>query len=103
MYGRATKKSFVLATKMRQVPTENNIKCTKHIRAGRQSSKGLPNDISEISVVTNLVSVAKKKLFLDLQYSQRNRPSAVLLQRWLCSRGRTCLSAGTCLVSPASL
>ena len=38
------------------------------------------------------------KPFLDLQCLQRNRLSAVLLQSWLCSRGRTCLSAGICLV-----
>jgi len=37
----------------------------------------------------NVPNVAKKKPFLDLQCLQRNRPSAVLLQSWLCSRGRT--------------
>ena len=90
----------VLATKTRQAPTENNIKRTKHIRARRDSSEGLPNDMREMSPVTN---VAKKKPLLDLQCLQRNIPSVVLLRTRLCSRGRTCLSAGTCLVSLASL
>ena len=53
----------------------------------------------EISAVTKLANVAKKQPLLDLQCLQRNRPSAVLLQTQVCSRGRTCLSAGTCLVS----
>ena len=95
---------FVLATKTRQVLTENNIKCKKHIRARRNSSKGLPNDMCEISAVTRLANVVKKQPLLDLQRLQWNRPSAVLLQTpRLCSRGRICLSAGTCLVSLASL
>ena len=42
----------VLATKTRQALTENNIKCTKHIRARRNSSEGLLNDMCEISAVT---------------------------------------------------
>ena len=84
----------VLAKKTRQAPTENNIKRTKHIRARRDSSEGLPNDVA---------NVAKKKPLLDLQRLQRSIPSAVLLRARLCSRGRTCLSAGTCLVSLASL
>ena len=42
----------VLATKTRQTSTENNIKRTKHIRARRNNSEGLPNDMREISAVT---------------------------------------------------
>ena len=53
----------------------------------------------EVSAVTKLANVAKKQLLLDLQCLQRNHPSAVLLQTQVCSRGRTCLSAGTSLVS----
>ena len=48
----------------------------------------------EISAVINLANVAMKKLLWDLQCLQRNHPSAVLLQTQVCSRGRTCLSAG---------
>ena len=92
-----------LAMVTRQELTENNIKCTKHIWARKDSSKRLLNDMCEISAVINLANVAMKKLLLDLQCLQRNHPSAVLLQTQLCSRGRTCLSAGTCLVSLASL
>ena len=51
----------------------------------------------------NLANVVKKQPLLDLQRLQRNHPSAVLLQTRVCSRGRTCLSAGTCHVSLASL
>ena len=51
----------------------------------------------------NFANVVKKKPLLDLQRLQRNHPSVVLLQTRLCSRGRTCLLAETCLVSPASL
>ena len=92
----------VLATKTRQALTENTIKRTKHIRARRNSSERLPNDMCEICAVTNLANVAKKQPLLDLKHLQRNHPSAVLLQTWICCRGRTCLSAGTCLVSLAS-
>ena len=38
-----------LAMKTRQALTENTIKHTKHIRARRNSSEGLPNDMREIS------------------------------------------------------
>ena len=58
----------VLATKMGQVLTENNIKHIKHIQAKRYSSEGLLNDVCEMSAVQNLTNVAKKKLLLDLQY-----------------------------------
>ena len=89
----------VLDTKMGLAPMENNIKRTKHIRARRHRSEGLPNDKSEISTVTKFIAnVAKKKPSLDLQLLEQNRPSVVLLQSRLCSRGRTCLSAGICLV-----
>ena len=93
----------VIATK--QALTENTIKRTKYIRARRNSSKRFPNEMCEISVltvVTNLANVAKKQPLLDLKRLQRNHPSVVLLQTWICCRGRTCLSAGTCLVSLAS-
>ena len=93
----------VLATKTRQVLTENNIKCPKHIRTRRNSSEELPNDMCEVSAVTNLVNIAKKRPVLDLQCLQRNHHSAVLLQTWVCCIGRTCLSAGTFLVSLESL
>ena len=42
----------VVATKTRQVLTENNIKRTKHIQARRNSSEGLLNEMCEISAVT---------------------------------------------------
>ena len=42
----------VLVTKTRQVPTENNIKHTKHIQARRNSSEGLPDDKCKISATT---------------------------------------------------
>ena len=48
----------VLATKTEQAVTESNIKRTKHIQARRNSSKGLLNDMCEISAVT--ANVAKK-------------------------------------------
>ena len=53
MYSHARKPILrsVLATKTRQAPTENNIKRTKHIRARRNNSEGLPNDMREISAV----------------------------------------------------
>ena len=41
-----------LATKTRQALTENTIKRTKHIRARRNSSERLPNDVCEIFAVT---------------------------------------------------
>ena len=44
----------VQATKMRQAPTENNIKCTKYIWARRHSSELLSNNMYEISAVTKL-------------------------------------------------
>ena len=93
---------FILATKTRKVLTENNIKRKKHIQATRNSSEGLPSDMCEIPAVTN-ANIAKKEPLLDLQRLQRNHSSAVLLQTWVCPRGGTCLSAGTCLVSLASL
>ena len=58
----------VLATKTRQVPTENNIKCTKHIRARRHSSKGCQTTWLKYPQWQNLASVAKKKPFLNLQH-----------------------------------
>ena len=39
----------VVATKTRQALTENNIKRTKHIQARRNSSEGLPNEISAVT------------------------------------------------------
>ena len=39
----------VVAMKTRQALTENNIKRTKHIKARRNRSKGLPNDMCETS------------------------------------------------------
>ena len=92
-----------LATNTRQALTENNIKCRKHIRARRNSSVGLPNYMCEISAVTKKANVAEKQPLLDLQRLQQNHPSAVSLQTQVCSRSRTCLSAGSCLVSLASL
>ena len=50
----------VLATKMRQVLMESNIKHTKHIRARRNSYEGLPNDMCKISAVTKFSSCSKK-------------------------------------------
>ena len=84
-YGCAAEKTdLTFSMKTRQVPTENNIKHTKHIRARRHSSKGLPNNSSELSYSwwQNLANVAKKKLFLDLQCLQWNHSSAFLLQTW---------------------
>ena len=91
MYSHATEKTDLLFctnhgdnikhTKTRQLPRENNIKHTKQ----------------------NLVHIAKKKQLLDLQRLQRNCSSVVMLQTKFCSRGRTFLSAGTCLVLLASL
>ena len=46
---------------MRQVPTENKIKQTKHIRARGDRSEGLSNDNCNIFAVTNLAIVMKKK------------------------------------------
>ena len=103
MLGRRPILRSVLATKMRQALMENKIKCTKHIRARRKSSEGLPNDSVKYLQWENFAYVAKKQPLLDLQCLQRNHPSAVLLQTWVWSTGRTCLSAGTCLVSLASL
>ena len=90
----------VVATKTRQALTENNIKRTKHIQARRNSSEGLPNEMCEISAVTKFSLRSEKAA---VQRLQRNHPSAVLLQTRVCSRGGTCLSAGTCHVSLASL
>ena len=50
----------VVATKTRQVLTENNIKHTKHIQARRNSSEGLPNEMCEISAVTKFSLRSKK-------------------------------------------
>ena len=80
----------VLAMKTRQALTENNIKRKKHIRARRNSSKGLPNDTCEIS---NLANIAKKQPLLDLQHLHWNHSSAVLLQTQVCCIGRTCFSS----------
>ena len=45
---------------------ESNIEGIKYIQTGRNSFKVLPNNICEISTVTNfLVSIAKKKSLLD--------------------------------------
>ena len=52
MLGRRPILRSVLATKTRQALTENNITRTKHIRARRNISEGLPNDMCEISAVT---------------------------------------------------
>ena len=52
MLGRRLILRSVLATKTRQVLTENNIKRTKHIQARRNSSKELLNDMCKISAVT---------------------------------------------------
>ena len=52
MQGRRPILRSVLATKMKQALMENNIKRKKHIRARRNSSEGLPNDMCEISAVT---------------------------------------------------
>ena len=73
----------------------------EHIRARKYSSEGLPNDMCEISAVTKFT--ANKKPLLDLQRLQHNRPSAVQLQSRLYSIGRTCFSAGTCLISSLSV
>ena len=89
---------FVLAMKTRQVPTENNI---NHIRAKRNSSKGLPNEYCEMQW-QNFANIEKKKQLLDLQCLQQNHSSAVLLQTQLCSISRTCIFGGTCLVFLAS-
>ena len=48
MLGRRPILRSVLATKTRPAPTENNIKRTKHIQARRNSSKGLPSEISAV-------------------------------------------------------
>ena len=45
MLGRSPILCSLLATKMRQAPTENNIERTKHIRARRNSSEGLLNEV----------------------------------------------------------
>ena len=66
---------YVLATKTRQAPTKNNIKCLKHILAGRHSSKGLPNDICEISTMTNFANVVKKKPLIDLKCLRQDHSS----------------------------
>ena len=52
MLGRRPILRSELATKTRQAQTENTIKRTKHIRARRNSSEQLPNDMCEISAVT---------------------------------------------------
>ena len=52
MLGRRLILLSVLATKMRQELTENNIKRTKHIRATKNSSEGLQSNMWEISAVT---------------------------------------------------
>ena len=104
MYGRATEMTDLVFCTSYEDETSADGQQHLDIRARSYSSEGLPNDMREVSAVTKCsYNIAKKKPFLDLQCLQRNRPSAVLLQSWLCSRGRTCLSAGTCLVSPASL
>ena len=51
----------VLATKMRQASTENNIKHTKHIRAIRNSAEGLPNNVCEISALTKVSEHSEKE------------------------------------------
>ena len=84
MLGRRPILHSVLTTKMRQAPMENNIKHTKHIRAKRNSSEGLLNDMWNICSDKILT---KKKPLLDLQRLQWYHPSAVLLQTQLCSRG----------------
>ena len=81
MYSHATILHSVPTMETRQQPTESNIKHTKQ----------------------NLVYIAKEKQLLDLQHLQQSRSSAVMLQTQFRSRGRTCLSAGTCLVLLASL
>ena len=52
MLGRRRILRSELATKTRQALTGNTIKRTKHIRTRRNSFKGLPNDMREISAVT---------------------------------------------------
>ena len=54
------------------------------------------------AISANVADVENKK-FLDLQCLQQNHHSVALLQTLLRSWSRTCLSAGTYLVSLASL
>ena len=52
----------VLAMKTRQALMENNIKRTKHIRARRRkSSKGLLNNMCEISALTKFSYYSEKE------------------------------------------
>jgi len=98
MYGCATEKTdLAFCTSYEDETSADETSADgEHIRARKYSSEGLPNDMCEISAVTKFT--ANKKPLLDLQRLQHNRPSAVQLQSWLYSIGRTCLSAGTCLI-----
>ena len=68
-----------VAMKMRQAAMENN-KHTNHIQGRRHSSEGLPNNLCEISAV-----------WQDEANTAKKNPSGVLLQSWICHRGRTSL------------
>ena len=104
-YGRAAEKTD-LTFCTRYEDEASVIMHTKHIRARRHSSKGLPNDLSELSYSwwQNLANVAKRSCFWI-----SNACSGTILQQFCFKLGNVlqvglnCHSAGTYLVSPACL
>ena len=64
MYSHSWQKT-ILATKIRQALTENNVRSMKHIWAGRNTSKSLPNHMCEISATPKFTDHNRKEAFLQ--------------------------------------